>query len=420
MANVITTMTSCNGGCDGSATLSAIGGTVTSGAYTFRWEDGMESDNRDDLCAGVNRFTIIDDNGCETIDSVSIEEPNLLVIDTIGILNVNCFIPNSGQINIIADGGCDNYIYEWTNDVSDSGLADNLVAGTYTVTITDDCGCSLESTYTLEESSMINVIASVPDVPDCIGQQVCIGIDDVSGGDGGPYTYSINLIGERLPIDSCELNFPGDYTLTVFDASGCSEFVSVTIEQPNEFSVDLGPDITLNLGEPETTIVANVTGGSDPLSYFWNSTSEFDCVDTICDMIDIMANTFSNYQVLVVDENGCEATDEINIEVKALRNVYIPNTFNPSADAPNNKFMLLTGQGVEQLNYLRIFDRWGNLMYELENVPAPTSIDMGWDGRRGNGAISEVEQGTYVYIAEVQFLDNGNTVKYSGSLTLVR
>ena len=136
-------------------------------------------------------------------------------------------------------------------------------------------------------------------------------------------------------------------------------------------------------------------------------------------MINISATGFSEYQVIVTDANGCVDEDDITINVEAVRNVFIPNTFRPNSMAPNNRVMLLTGQGVEQVNFFQIYDRWGNIMFELENIPAPTSIDLGWDGRKGTGANSEVETGVYVYFAEVQFVDNV-TIKYSGSITLLR
>jgi len=419
LANTTTMMTSCNGGCDGMASLEATGGTMTSGSYGYVWEDGIDAQMRDDLCAGINYVTITDDNGCEKIDSILILEPDVLEIDTLTLLDVSCFDPNSGQIEVTVDGGCDDYMYEWTDDVSDNALALNLASGDYVVTVTDGCGCTATADFTLQSSSMMDVVPLMLDAPNCVGQTVDIGIDNVTGGVGNNYTYSVNF-GDRLPIDSLDANFPGDYTLTVFDEVGCSESVSVTIPQPQEFSVDLGPDITVSLGAGDASINAGVIGGADPLTYAWNSESPFDCVDADCSMIDIVATTFANYQVLVIDDNGCEATDDINVEVKTERNVYIPNTFSPSAPAPNDRLMLLTGLGVEMLNYFRIYDRWGNLMYEVENVPAPTTIDMGWDGRKGDSANSEVESGVYVYVAEVQFLDNANTIVYSGSITLIR
>jgi len=128
---------------------------------------------------------------------------------------------------------------------------------------------------------------------------------------------------------------------------------------------------------------------------------------------------FADYEVIVTDANGCVTSDNVTIEVRADRNVYIPNTFRPEGFAPNNRFMLLTGTGVERLDFLTIFDRYGNPVFQVEDIPAPTSIDLGWDGRRGTGANSEVEAGVYVYLAEVTFIDNV-TIQYSGSVTLIR
>jgi hypothetical protein len=419
LANVTTVMANCFDGCDGTATLAAIGGTSASGDYTFRWEDGVESDSRIDLCAGVNRFTIIDDNGCETLDSITIDNPDPIVIDTVSLIDVNCLVAESGLITINVVGGCNNYSYAWTDGVSDTDTASDLVAGEYTVTVTDGCGCTAESSFTLAPPSMILATPITPEVPNCLGDLVCIGIEpgSVSGGTGTGYTFTIRG-GQRVPIDSCVLVPTGTYIIEVNDDVGCpSEAFTVVVDPPNDFSVDLGPDLMLSLGD-STTISAIVTGGTPPFTYNWNSTSPFNCVDMECDMITIQPTNFSNYQVLVTDANGCETFAEINVEVRTERNVYIPDTFRPGADAPNDRFMLLTGQGVEQLNFLQIFDRWGNVMYELENIPAPTNIDMGWDGRRGTGN-NEVEAGVYVYVAEVLFSDNA-TIKYSGSITLIK
>ena len=123
----------------------------------------------------------------------------------------------------------------------------------------------------------------------------------------------------------------------------------------------------------------------------------------------------------VTDAEGCETVDFIEIDVRLIRNVYIPNTFNPNFAAPNNRFMILTGQGVQEIMSFRIFDRWGNKVFDIGGpISAPTNPDMGWDGRRGNAANSDCEQGVYVYIAEVLFQDGGQPILYQGSVTLLR
>ena len=417
--NLVTTlMTSCNMGCDGMASLAAIGGTAVAG-YTFRWEDGIEAETRNDLCAGINRFTIIDDNGCETLDSVMIEDPDLLIIDTTFLTNISCFDPNSGLIRVTPSGGCSDFMFEWTNDVSDTDTAENLPAGTYTVSVTDACGCVQESTFVLEESEMFDITPVIPATPNCAGERVALGIESVNGGTNDGFTYSINF-GNRMDIDSLDFNLPGDYILTVFDAVGCSSTAVVTIDQPNNFSVETGPDLEISLGESNVIVTANTIGGQEPLTFDWISNFDFLCDNTECSVIEAQPNdNFANYEVVVTDANGCVTSDDITIEVRADRNVYIPNTFRPEGFAPNNRFMLLTGTGVERVDFLTIFDRYGNPVFQVEDIPAPTSIDLGWDGRRGTGANSEVEAGVYVYLAEVTFID-GVTIQYSGSVTLIR
>lgn len=416
-----TTMTNCFAGCDGSASLAATGGTVTSGAYSFLWDDGTDAAFRDDLCAGEYFVTIEDDNGCQIVESIFITQPDSIVIDTVSISQVSCFASDSGRIEISPNGGCGNFTYQWSDNISDSQLALGLVEGTYTVTVTDGCGCEAVQSYTLSEETNISFEPLDFSPPNCAGERVCIGIDpnSISGGSGNNYTWSINIIGPRMPIDSCVLQFPGPVTLAVFDEAGCSSSVEIDVPQPPVYDVNLGPDLVLDLGSTNAIINANLNGGTAPFTYNWNSELPFECLDPECSSISFVPTTIANFEVLVVDANGCEATDDIFVEVKAVRNVYVPNTFAPFSTAPNNRLMLMTGQGVEQVNYFRIYDRWGNLMFELEETPAPTSIDMGWDGRYGSGANADVVPGVYVYIGEVQFSD-GETVQYKGSITLVR
>ena len=80
--------------------------------------------------------------------------------------------------------------------------------------------------------------------------------------------------------------------------------------------------------------------------------------------------------------------------------------------------MILTGRGVERIEEFYIYDRWGNLLFELpeEAKDFPHSKDDGWDGRVNN---RNVEQGVYVYLANVRFSD-GQTIRYTGEVTLIR
>ncbi len=407
----------CAGECDASVFLVATGGN---GGYSYMWNDGFNGDMRNDLCAGDYTISISDANNCETTIDISIDAREELTarIDSSAISLISCGNDDTGALTVIAEGGCGNYAYSWTPNVSSGPTANKLSAGIYTITVTDDCGCTTETQYEFEASTPIIAEALDPGLPLCPGDQVCIGVESVSGGTGQNYTYSINF-GSRLPIDSCVMVSAGNYTLLVFDSAGCSTELSVSVAAPPNFEVDLGDDIQLDLGDNSTSISVDVTGGIPAISYEWFTDAEFECSNPECSSASITAFGPSTVQVIATDSNGCTAADELNIEIKAERNVYLPNIFNPENLPPDNKFMILTGTGVEQVLSFRIFDRWGNLMFEKENIAAPTSSEDGWDGRKGDGGNNKVEQGVYVYTAEVRFID-GVVLTYRGEITLVR
>ena len=195
--------------------------------------------------------------------------------------------------------------------------------------------------------------------------------------------------------------------------------IEVEVESPDPFDVDLGDDLLLDLGNTLTTIETEVIGGTPVFSFQWDSEIEYTCLMDSCEAIQIEPTNFTSIEVIVTDANGCTAKDEIAIDIKVDRNVYFPNTFSPGDTPPNNRFIPLTGRGVETLNYLRIFDRWGNLVYEIGNIPAPTNVDLGWDGTRASRPNGKVEQGVYVYAASFTFID-GVTEVYNGHVTLIR
>lgn len=123
----------------------------------------------------------------------------------------------------------------------------------------------------------------------------------------------------------------------------------------------------------------------------------------------------TTYQVTIVDETGCEATDEVTIHVIKDRPVYIPNGFTPDGDGINDGFTVFGGPAVDRIQELKIFDRWGELVFDTKNIP-PSNEGLGWDGTF-NG--KTVNPGVFVYLAEVRFID-GEVETYSGDVTLVR
>jgi gliding motility-associated-like protein len=119
--------------------------------------------------------------------------------------------------------------------------------------------------------------------------------------------------------------------------------------------------------------------------------------------------------VNVVDENGCRATS--NIVVKVIcenKNYFLPNTFSPNNDGQNDVFYP-RGRSLDRIQSMRIFNRWGELVFERKNFPPNSQAD-GWNGLiAGKPAASDA----YVYIIEV-VCENGQVIPIKGNVTLIR
>ena len=150
---------SCAGLCDGSITLTPSGGISP---YTFNWNPGgMTTQNVYNLCPGTYSFSVTDTNGCMYTDNVTINQPtalNLFLTPT----DATCYGAADGMINSTPIGGTPAYVYSW-NDASNQVTqnASGLTAGTYTLTVTDDNGCMVMESATINEPQPDGVIAGV-------------------------------------------------------------------------------------------------------------------------------------------------------------------------------------------------------------------------------------------------------------------
>ena len=404
----------CFMGSDGSALLEATGGN---GPYTFLWLlDNLESDFRDDLAEGTYLIEITDADGCTNQDSIIIGQPEPLQVslDQGNTIGISCSSDNSGQISVDVVGGTAPYTYMWDNSNSQTEEASNLTAGNYCVTVVDDNLCAETFCYKLTAAPPITLDFTLPEMPDCFGGTTCITVESgaVSGGVGNDYTFSINF-GQQFPLDTCiEVN-AGPYTVTVFDSTGCNTQEDFVLEQPDQIIADLGTDITVELGDSLVELSVFIDSPLNIDTIIWNQ--DVNCQSPLCDEVIVFPSNTSTYQVTVIDENGCFATDEIIVTLDDVRNVFAANIFAPGNNDINGEFRIVTGPGVERVNEFLIYDRWGNLMFESTEYEAGVGSEA-WDGRF-NGTL--VPPGVYVYYANVSFID-GVISEYKGSITVVR
>ena len=310
-------------------------------------------------------------------------------------------------------------MYAWSNGATTNQIS-NLSAGLYTVTVTDENGCTDEITHAISEPDRIFAEIPTPDQPTCFGFQTFMTVDSAWGGSGSDlmdYSFSIDNgptqdIGTQIPV------FAGTHTVMVFDSSGCFIEEEIDIDQPAEVIIDLGPDIEIQLGE-SADLIANISSSVIPIdSVIWTPTDSLTCLDTItCLNVEVSPIDGTEYTVQIFNINGCTGSDEIFVDVDKNRNVYIPNAFTPNGDGFNDFFQVFTGPGVTNINSILVFDRWGEVVYSAQNVspnPFPDSSN-GWDGKM-NGRI--MNPGVFVYLVEVEF-DDRITLLFRGDVTLM-
>ncbi|MEM6963583.1 MAG: gliding motility-associated C-terminal domain-containing protein [Bacteroidota bacterium] len=416
--NSVETPPTCNGDADGSIEGIGTGGTP---GYSFDWGNGNTDPILPNLTAGIYPVTITDFNGCEFETEIELTEPPLLMasLDIANTNNITCAGDADGQIAVSFTGGNgDPTTYAWSGGVapSNSNIATNLSAGTYFVTVSDVNGCSDVVQYTVTEPIPVFAIIPQPEEPICNGDQTIMTVDTAFGGVGGPYTFSIEG-GPAQDIGTPISVFAGEQEVIVTDSAGCTFEEIIFINEPLPVEVNLGDDIEVQLGEM-VQLNAVLSGSNVPLdSIIWtpNMFDSISCVGCLSPIVSPLDDI--TYTVEVFNINGCNGSDDIFIEVDKNRNVFIPNVFTPNGDGFNDIFQVFSGPGVANIDQVTIFDRWGEVVYNVQNI-APTpfeDFDNGWDGRL-NGKI--MNPGVFVYLIEVTF-DDGITLLYRGDVTLL-
>ncbi len=329
---------------------------------------------------------------------------------------MSCANSDDGSATAQAIGGIAPFSYSWSNGNTGATI-DDLVAGTYFVTATDANGCTGETDVTLEAPAGIFASTVIQDVT-CFGDDDGAIIVESPTGGAAPYMFSIN--GSDFTQAGLFGNLSaGNYDLIVQDANGCEETFSQSIIEPAELQVSLntiGDDEELQLGD-SIQIRAQINTDTSFLQS-WDWTRGLFWLDEGCDSCDVrwiypMESTL--YEYLVVDDNGCIGRDESLITVRKDRPVYIPNAFSPNGDGNNDFFQIYLGAGVKKVNHFKVYNRWGEVVYELNDffLMAP---EEGWDGRfRGD----IMNPAVFVYWAEVEFID-GHVEMYKGDVTLTR
>ena len=339
ISNLITDSVNCFDDCNGSASLNPSGGISP---YSYQWSGGQTTPNVNGLCANNYTVTITDDLNCKLILPFTIHSPQplLAIISDSGM--VDCDSVCDGYATLLVSGGTFSYQYLWI-DGQITPTADSLCAGNYSVTITDNHGCTTNLPVNIVDTS--NFFAAI----DSVISPSCYGYCDASAfviANGGlqPYTYNWNNGEHGSSTDSL---CAGTHNVMVFEAGGCIRDIFFNINQPT--SVILTPTVVANpscAGLCNGQITVSASGGTPSYTYVWSSSQTGASINNLCD---------GTYYVTAYDSHNCSEIDTLTLvePTTLLANVVASNV--PCEEICNGVATVSASGSVPQYSYL-----WSN------------------------------------------------------------
>ncbi len=289
----------CFGGTNGELTVNVSGGTTP---YAISWNTGASTSSISGLSAGAYSVTVDDANNCGAVnDNTTLTEPSQVVVTTNTDTEVSCNGVSDGAVSVSVNGGTSPYNYSWNTGASTAGIS-GLIAGTYTVSVTDDNGCGpFAEPITLTQPDAIVVDGQISQHVSCTGGNDGSVTAVVSGGTT-PYTYAWSNSATTSSVSGLTA---GNYTVTVTDASSCTgSDNSVLVTEPGALSVSINVDQLLSCGSSNGALTANVTGGTSPYTYSWSNGENTASISGL---------SASSYTVTVDDANNCGVVQDTEV-----------------------------------------------------------------------------------------------------------
>ncbi|MFQ5447153.1 MAG: gliding motility-associated C-terminal domain-containing protein, partial [Saprospiraceae bacterium] len=344
-------------------------------------------------------------NATNPVGSETFLNGSYLGCDSTVLVNLSFFAASTGVLDTLLPPGQTIVVNGTVYGPSNPTGTEVIAGGSYT-----GCDSTVLINLSFEEVFKPAISAIPPLCPG--GNDGSVIVEGITGG-VPPFVVAIDGA-NSVQTNSFPLIFnnleAGPHQLTFLDAVGTTVMEEVLVPEPTPLFVDLGQDVTLDLGDSQTlSPITNFTADT----WVWTPPDYLDCVD--CATVVSTPQEDITYTLVATDANGCTATDEVTITVTLVRRVYVPNAFSPNNDGINDNLTVFAGKQVANIRTFRIFNRWGAVVYEHFNLP-PNDPALGWDGRfKGK----EMDAGVFAWFAEVEFLD-GQTELFEGDVTLMR
>jgi len=305
------------GQANGSATVTASGGTP---GYTYSWSNGLTTSTITNIKAGTYCCTVTDANKCT--DSICVVVPNIsgVNVSITASANVTCFGGNNGSATALASGGTAPYTYAWaaTPASGTNATVSNLTAGPYTVTVTDNNGCT--------DTAIVHIIQPTPVTVTSQGTTICPGkTATLTGiGSGGTPAYTYNWTpggsGQSITVSPAAT---ATYTVIATDNNNCASAPATIVVTVRPLpKVIAGPPASVCAGS-SATIGAVGSSGDSIYTYLWSPGGATNS------SIQVSPLVTTTYTVLLTD--GCGDTSSSKVAITVLP----PPTVNFVADTLN-------------------------------------------------------------------------------------
>lgn len=314
-----------------------------------------------------------------------------------------------GSFVVLSAGGGVQYSWSPATGLNDPlaarPQASPLSATLYTVRGTDSNGCaSTDSVWVRMKTHTTG--QATGDVSTCFGTPVEL------WSKGGTRYEWLPPAGLNDPTSATPTAKPDTTTryMVIIQDGRCvpdSHYVAVTINYAPK--VNAGPDVGIVSGS-STTLNAQVSGAA---GVTWSPAEGLSC--TSCPAPQASPSRTIKYTVKAISDAGCELEDDVVVFVDCKEGqLFVPNTFSPNGDGENDVFVI-HGNGIAQIKSLRIYNRWGGLVFYKESF-VPNDKAAGWDGTQGG---EKLAPDAFVYVMEV-VCNTGQSLTFKGDVTLIR
>lgn len=394
--------------------------------WTYSWSsfDGNIISGADAYAANADKagkydLIVMDTkNGCSSAISIILNEDKVPPVISAGVdKELTC-----NQKEVVLEGKVlfppTNYTNNWYYNSVMLAVNQTLQptvsnSGVYVLKVENDSnGCAITDTVLVIENTNVPQNIDLQLVPPGCTNIGSAAVIDVTGG-VAPFTYSLNGAIFQANPDFNQLS-PGNYVLQVMGNNGCIYVHSFELPKAIPLTVTLPDLVTIEYGEEGKLIPVPSVPIDQIASVKWSPSDGLSCDDCLYPFVHSLESKI--YKIVITDLEGCTASDLVRVLSIKNFELYIPNVFSPDADGINDVWFLYGDvTKITNIKELKIFDRWGELLFEEANFPI-NDPKYGWNGKSRDKYLNP---GVFVYYFIAEYAD-GNSEIYKGDITISR